>query len=211
MGLNWDNGRGKVKASRLDKSRLGKEVVVIHGGLQAVEGHRACQSRMWAIVVVLDVQKHGFSEGQVGQVPEMASVGVVVPVPVSLDPSKNKVVRVTNKIDFGEQAVPLEENIVAYGELALMEQIKERRLTKVKRSDRKSSYPQRKATIVRSKNQPVCKVIVEGWTGELTRDLSDQDELATRDSINIADTQEVVDGKVRWRGNLAFAGGGLSK
>ncbi|KAK8556261.1 hypothetical protein V6N12_002671 [Hibiscus sabdariffa] len=215
IGLNQDNGRGKVKTLKLDKSELGKEVVVVHGGSGGDQGTSGSPTkdvgqRSGSYGEVRDVQNHGFSEGQVRQVPELAS-GAVVPVPVSLHPSKNKVVQVTNKIDFGEQAVSLEENIAAYGELALMEQIKERRVTKVKGSARKSSYPQRKATIVRSENQPASKVNVEGWIGELTWDLPDPGELAMRDSIDIAYTQEVLDGEVRWRSNLPFAGDGLSK
>ncbi|KAK9007334.1 hypothetical protein V6N11_051162 [Hibiscus sabdariffa] len=112
---------------------------------------------------------------------------------------------------FEEQAVSLEENIAAYGKLASMEQITERRLTRVKGFARKAPYPQRKAIIGRTENQLGSKVNVEGWIGDLSRDLSQPDGLALRDSIDIADTHEDVDGKVHWRSNLAFAGDGLSK
>ncbi|KAK8555171.1 hypothetical protein V6N12_009325 [Hibiscus sabdariffa] len=186
-GLTGGNGKGNGSGSKLDKIHLGKDVVVTNGEAGGGRG------------------KHVSSAKDV-----VASDGVVVSVLVSLNLSNNTVVRVLNIAELGERVVSLEENMAAYDEMALMEQIMERRLTKEKGSAQKSPYPQRRATNVRSKNKPPNKVHIGDWVGDLTQDLQASDESTMQNSANITDMHEIMDGEVRWRSNLAFVEDGLS-
>ncbi|KAL4367762.1 hypothetical protein GQ457_05G027470 [Hibiscus cannabinus] len=102
---------------------------------------------------------------------EVASDGVVVSVPVTLNPSNNVAVRVLNKTTVGERVVSMEENMAAYDELASMDQIKERRLTKVKGSARRTPYPSRRAATVRIENVGPTKVHIGEWVEGMTREL----------------------------------------
>ncbi|KAK9034838.1 hypothetical protein V6N11_076895 [Hibiscus sabdariffa] len=82
--------------------------------------------------------KQGDSIGKTGGVPDMASNGEVVPVPITLNPSNNTTVRVVNMSEFRKPEVCLEENMVAYDELVLMEQVTDLRDTKVKGTAQKA-------------------------------------------------------------------------
>ncbi|KAK8650287.1 hypothetical protein V6N13_139932 [Hibiscus sabdariffa] len=209
-GLTGSNGKGNGGVSKLDKIRLGKVVIVTNGG---TGGDRSVN-----VLLVKDVgqnsgsneecqrgDKHGDSTGKVDRALEVASDGVVVSVPVTLNPSHNTAVRVLNRVELGERVVSLEENMAAYDELALMEQVTENRLTKVKWLVRKSPYPQWRATTVRTENKPPTKVHIGDWVDGVIKDLQAPKESSMRKSSNITDTHKTVDGEVHWRSNLAFA------
>ncbi|KAK8675582.1 hypothetical protein V6N13_033648 [Hibiscus sabdariffa] len=142
---------------------------------------------------------------------EVASDGVVVSVHVTLNPSNNVAVRVLNKTVIGERVVSMEENMVAYDELASMDQIKERRLTKIKGPTRRTPYPSRRAATVRIEIVGPTNVQIGEWVEGMTRELREPEELPLRINDSTDAVNGNVDGEVHWRSNLVFAGEGVSK
>ncbi|KAK8600430.1 hypothetical protein V6N12_050284 [Hibiscus sabdariffa] len=212
--LTGGNGKRNVGVSKRDKIRLGKSVIVANGG-EKVD---------WYMNVLLDMgqnsgtnkdshkgDQHGEALGTTHRAIKVASDGVVFSVPITLDLTNNTLVRVLSRAEFGEREASLEENMAAYDELALMEQVTERRLTKVKRSARKAPYPPRRTTIVRAENKTPNKVNIGDWIEGMTRDLQESEESSLQKEGSLAYTHGTIDGEVHWRSNLAFTGDGRSK
>ncbi|KAK8618158.1 hypothetical protein V6N13_116028 [Hibiscus sabdariffa] len=158
-GLSGNNGKKNWDASKIDKIRLGKAVVVTSG--EAGDVRSATASAI----------KDDDSLEKDDRALEVASDGIVVSVPVTLNPSINVAVRVLNKTTVGERVVLMEENMAAYDELASMDQIKERRLTKVKGSARRTPYLSRRAATMRIENVGPTKVQIGEWVEGMTREL----------------------------------------